>query len=84
MSPFDPPKDHTVHADYEKFLSLLCSTISTDNVECHTQAGLPRAICKAQNLTLERVHDIDHDLDIYACALVIYLWQILCLQIQCD
>lgn len=83
-SPLGPRGDQKVHAGYQKFLSFICSATKTAHADNPGQAGLPYAVSKAQCLTLERIHEADHDLDIYAYALIIHLWQIVCLRIQYD
>jgi hypothetical protein len=63
---------------YSSFLSVLCRETSTGEAEIHTLAGLPHVVRKIRSINIDTHMRDDEHLDIYAYALVIHTWQLIC------
>ena len=82
---YQPSDSHTfpgIHGRYTGFATLLCKETATEDADPHIQEGLPVAVDIARSIPLDEpsIHGDDHD--IYAFALVIHVWQIVCFRMQ--
>lgn len=80
-----PSGSHTVpevHGRYKGFALLLCKETATDGAVQHVLEGLPIAIDTARSVRLDEDAIDDEELDLYAFALVIHIWQIVCIRMQ--
>ena len=71
-----------IHGRYTGFATLLCKETATEDAGPHIQEGLPVAIETARSIRLNESTAHDDDCDVYAFALVIHVWQIVCIRIQ--
>lgn len=67
---------------YADFLNNLCIVTATEPAEEHTRTGLPYAMETASSISLDDDRDVSSLLDVYAFALVIHVWQLVCLRLQ--
>ena len=72
---------YEVHRRYKGFLKALCDATATRAADEHTWNGLGYAIKTAKSLRLDEMKG-DRELELYAFALVIHIWQIVCLRLQ--
>ncbi len=80
-----PSSLHTtqqIHRRYVGFALLLCKETATGYTHQHLLEGLPIAIDTAMSIRLDDTTANDDELDVYAFALVIHIWQIVCLRMQ--
>ena len=80
--PLDPYTTTDVHARYRDFASLLCTETATDDAHRHVMEGLSIATDTAGSIQLNDNTTHDDELDVYALALVVHVWQIVCLRMQ--
>lgn len=71
-------RNPAIHERYSSFLSILCRETSTGYAEIHTLAGLPHVVRKIRSINIGTHMGDDENLDIYAYALVIHTWQLIC------
>lgn len=71
-----------VHRRYKGFALSLCKETGTEGADLHVLEGLPVAIDTARSIQLDDDTVDDEELDIYAFALVIHIWQIVCIRMQ--
>ena len=71
-----------VHRRYKDFTLLLCKETATEDAYQHLLEGLPIAIGTAKSIRLDEDTVGDDELDQYALALVIHMWQIVCIRMQ--
>ena len=71
-----------VYDRYKAFCLLLCKETATEDATQHVLEGLPVAINTAGSIQLDEATSEDVELDVYALALVIHVWQIVCLRMQ--
>ena len=79
------PDIHTVpdiHGRYTGFSLLLCRETATEDADQYVSDGLELAITTAKSIRLDVETTKDSELDLYAFALVIHIWQIICLRKQ--
>ena len=76
---------HTVpeiHGRYKGFVRELCKATATEGAEQHVLEGLPIAIATVRSIWLDEDSVHTPELDIYAFAFVIHVWQIVCTRMQ--
>ena len=71
-----------IHERYTSFSTLLCQETATEDAGPHIQDGLPVAVDTAQTTLLDEPSTLDEDHDVYAFALVIHVWQIVCYRME--
>lgn len=71
-----------IHPRYKDFASLLCKETATEDADPHLLVGLPIAIDTAKCIQLDRLTTCGDELDVYAFALIIHVWQIICFRSQ--
>ena len=71
-----------IHRRYQDFTSKLCKETATPKACQHVLKGIPAAIQTAQSVHLDEDTTDNEELNIFAFALVIYVWQIVCLRMQ--
>ena len=69
-----------VHRRYKGFALSLCKETATEDAGQYVLEGLPIAIVTAKSIRLDDTADDDRNL--YAFALVIHVWQIVCIRMQ--
>ena len=74
--------DVKVHQRYSQFLHHLCEETGTDSVEAHVKDGLPFALQRARSINLDKDLSTNNELDIYGFALVIHVWNVVCLWVH--
>lgn len=77
-----PPTLVEIHERYRDFTSKLCKHTATPEASQHVLRGLPVAIQTARSVQLDEDATDNEQLDVFAFALVIYIWQIVCVRIQ--
>ena len=80
--PYMTLADIKVHQRYLLFLMDLCDKTGTDSLGTCVKDGLIRALHRAQSISLDKDLSADEDLDLYGLALVIHVWQVVCLRVQ--
>lgn len=76
------PTAQRVHSRYTDFLKLLCRETLTENAIIYTMIGLPEAVSTAEGLRLDQDHSSNMEHDLFAIALVIHVWQVVCMRLQ--
>lgn len=71
-----------IHRRYKGFTVALCRETANEDIIQHVLDGLSLAITTAKSLRLNTDGTQDAQLDLYAFALVIHIWQIVCLRKQ--
>ena len=66
---------------YKGFLRALCTETTTEAADQHTRNGLPYAIRVAKSLRLDQDMRDNEPFDKYAFALVVHVWQVVCLRL---
>ena len=66
---------------YKGFLRALCTATKMEAADQHTRNGLPYAIRVAKSLRLDQDMRDNEPFDKYAFALVVYVWQVVCLRL---
>ena len=66
---------------YKSFLRALCTATTTEAADQHIRNGLPYAIRVAKSLTLDQDMRENEPFDKYAFALVVHVWQVVCLRL---
>ena len=74
--------DVEVHQRYLQFLQHLCEQTGTDSVAPYVKDGLPFALQRARSINLDVDLSTNNDLDTYGFALIIHVWQVVCLRVQ--
>ena len=67
---------------YTGAVTLLCKETATQDADPHIQEGLAVAVDTAASIRLNESTAHDDDCDVYAFALVIHVWQIVCFRMQ--
>ena len=75
-------QDTSIHQTYTGFLSTLCRETSTQDAETHTLAILPRIIGIMKSISIGASMVDNEALDLYAYALVIHTWHLICQWVQ--
>ena len=76
------PAFSEIHQRYTGFATLLCKETATEDAGPYIQEGLPAAIDTARSIRLDKFSTHDEGLDVYAFALVIHVWQIVCYRME--
>lgn len=76
------PGDHAVHIVYRTFLADLCSQTNTQSAEQSTVEGLPWVLCRNRSIGLDKDLRGHRETDVYAHAVVIHVWLVICFRIQ--
>ena len=71
---------HEVHDRYSSYLISLCDGTDTTPMLSHTIEGLSHILHKIQPFTLRENHSGAEKVDLSAFALVVYVWQLVCLR----
>ena len=71
-----------VHRRYNDFALALCKETATEVADQHVLKGLPVAIVTARSIRLDKDTADNDELDVYAFALVIHIWQLACIRMQ--
>ncbi len=71
-----------IHSRYKGFALLLCKETDTEYAHLHLLEGLPIAVDTAKSIRLDDTTANDDELGVYAFALVVHIWQIVCLWMQ--
>ena len=71
-----------IHERYTSFSTLLCQETATEDAGPHIQDGLPVAVDTARTILLDEPSTLDENYDVYAFALVIHVWQIVCWRME--
>lgn len=71
-----------VHRRYKSFALSLCKETATEDADQYVLEGLPIATVTAKSIRLDHDAITDDDRDLYAFALVIHVWQIVCIRMQ--
>ena len=74
------PEEIKVHQRYLQFLHHLCGETGTDSVAPDVEIGLAHALHRAQSINLDADLSANNDHDTYGLALVIHVWQVVCLR----
>lgn len=74
--------DVKVHQRYLRFVQDLCEGTGTASVAPDVKEGLPLALQRARSINLDADLSVNNDLDTYGFALIIHVWQVVCLRVQ--
>lgn len=80
--PSGPYTAPDVHGRYKGFSFLLCKETATQDAAQYVSDGLEIAVTTAKSIRLDKDATQNSQLDLYAYALVIHIWQITCLRKQ--
>ena len=69
-----------IHRRYTEFSHLLCRETDTEDAYQHVLDGLVIAVTTAKSIRLDMNTTQDIHLDLFAFALVVHVWQIVCLR----
>ncbi len=75
-------RSYMVGRRYADFLNNLCIVSATEAAEEHTRTGLPYSMETASSISLDDDTEVSSPLDVYAFALVIHVWQLVCLRLH--
>ena len=70
-----------LNGTYKSFLRALCTATTTEAADQHVRNGLPYAIRVAKSLRLDQDMRDNEPFDKYAFALVVHVWQVVCLRL---
>lgn len=68
--------DVKVHQRYARFLRDLCDKTGTKLLEAHVKHGLKCTVHRARSIELSANLSANNDLDTYAFAMVVHVWQV--------
>ena len=72
--------DVKIHERYLNFLRELCDETGTDSLASKVEDGLSHTLHRAQSVSLDRDSSENNEIDTYAFALVIHVWQVVYLR----
>lgn len=69
-----------IHRVYLDFVVRLCQETSTQDAEGFILQGLPTVVSKLESIPLDEDYDGEGDLVMYSLAMVVHVWQLVCLK----
>ena len=82
---YQPSDSHTIpgiHGRYTGFATLLCKETATEDAGPYIQEGLAIAVDTAKSIRLDELPTHGDEHDVYAFAMVIHVWQIVCYRME--